>query len=68
MRATIRELEAGDRDHVGNLADRLTDGVAAWRDPSAVTRAVRGWIAESTSPDFDGIAFVALDDDGTAAR
>lgn len=63
MRTTIRELEAGDREHVANLADRLTDGVAPWRDPNAVGRAVGGWIAQSTSPDFDGTAFVALDHD-----
>lgn len=63
MPTTIRELEADDRGDVGDLADRLSEGVARWRDRSAVSRAVRGWIAESTSPDFAGTAFVAIDDD-----
>lgn len=62
MSSTIRSLEAGDRDGVAALADRLTEGVAAWRDSRAVTQAVRSWIEESSSADFEGAAFVAIDD------
>jgi ribosomal protein S18 acetylase RimI-like enzyme len=29
------------------LAPRLTEGVAAWRDPAAVLPAVRGWVKDS---------------------
>jgi hypothetical protein len=29
------------------LAPRLTEGVADWRDPQAVLRAVRGWVQSS---------------------
>lgn len=64
MSITIREFRTGDGAKVRDLADRLTEGVAAWRDPATVMSAVRGWIGDSTSSDFDGTAFVACDNGG----
>jgi ribosomal protein S18 acetylase RimI-like enzyme len=43
----IRPYRDGDRGQVMDLAPRLSEGVAAWRDPEAVGRAVRGWVAGS---------------------
>jgi hypothetical protein len=43
----IRPYRGGDRGQVMDLAPRLSEGVAAWRDPEAVGRAVRGWVAGS---------------------
>lgn len=62
MHVVIRKVLAGDRAQVARLSDRLTEGVAAWRDPAAVLDAVRGWIADSTSDGFDGTALVAIDE------
>jgi ribosomal protein S18 acetylase RimI-like enzyme len=45
--ALIRPYRTGDREQVLALAPRLTEGVAPWRDPEAVARAVRGWVADS---------------------
>jgi ribosomal protein S18 acetylase RimI-like enzyme len=44
------------------MSDRLTEGVAEWRDHDAVRRAVLEWLDESSSPEFDGHALVAADD------
>ncbi len=55
----IRPIEPGDVAAVTALAARLTIGVAPWREPAAVADAVRGWLVESTSGGFDGVAFVA---------
>lgn len=41
----VRPFRAADRQACLELADRLTEGVAAWRDPDAVLSAVRGWVA-----------------------
>lgn len=43
----IRPIQPGDHDQVLALAPRLTQGVAAWREPGAVLRAVRGWVKSS---------------------
>ena len=43
----IRPVQPGDHAEVLALAPRLTEGVAAWRDPQAVLRAVRGWVESS---------------------
>ena len=56
---TIRELTDADRSTVFAMSDRLTVGVAAWRDPAAVTAAVLGWLEASTAPDSSGVALVA---------
>jgi ribosomal protein S18 acetylase RimI-like enzyme len=41
----VRPFRAADREACLALAGRLTEGVAAWRDPDAVLSAVRGWVA-----------------------
>jgi ribosomal protein S18 acetylase RimI-like enzyme len=43
----IRPVQPGDHAQVLALAPRLTEGVAAWRDPQAVLRAVCGWVESS---------------------
>jgi ribosomal protein S18 acetylase RimI-like enzyme len=43
----IRPFEADDRDGVLALASRLTEWVAAWREPPAVLRAAQGWVRDS---------------------
>jgi ribosomal protein S18 acetylase RimI-like enzyme len=43
----IRPYRAADRDGALALASRLTEWVAAWRDPAAVLAAVRGWVGDS---------------------
>jgi ribosomal protein S18 acetylase RimI-like enzyme len=43
----IRPVQPDDRAQVLALAPRLTEGVAAWRDPGAVLEAVRGWVSSS---------------------
>jgi hypothetical protein len=45
--ALVRHYRAADREQVLALAPRLTEGVAAWRDPEAVGRAVCGWVTGS---------------------
>jgi ribosomal protein S18 acetylase RimI-like enzyme len=45
--ALVRQYRADDREQVLALAPRLTEGVAAWRDPEAVGRAVCGWVTGS---------------------
>lgn len=61
----IREYTAADRDAIMALAPRLTEGVAAWRDPAAVLSAVQGWIASAaesaTAPGH--VVYVAVDGD-----
>ena len=59
MDVEIRELRDLDRDCVRALADRLTVGVAPWRDHTSVLMAVRGWTHESTDGAFDGQVLVA---------
>ncbi|BCJ27541.1 GNAT family N-acetyltransferase [Actinocatenispora sera] len=43
----VRRYEESDADAVLALAPRLTEGVPPWRDPAAVERAVRGWVADA---------------------
>lgn len=43
----VRPCRTEDHAAVLALAPRLTIGVAAWRDPSAVREAVTGWIRDS---------------------
>lgn len=43
-----------DRQAVLALAPRLSEGVAAWRDPDAVIRAVRSWVETSLARPADG--------------
>ncbi len=62
----IRPYLSEDRDQVMALAPRLTEGVAAWRDPDAVLTAVQGWVRDSVdAADKPGRAiFVAAAGDG----
>lgn len=43
----IRVVQPGEEAQVLGLAPRLTEGVAAWRDPQAVLRAVCSWVESS---------------------
>jgi ribosomal protein S18 acetylase RimI-like enzyme len=45
--AQIRPFQPGDRSQVLALAPRLAGGVAPWRDPAAVRRAVQNWVQTS---------------------
>ena len=47
MSPTIRAATGAEADAVRSLADRLREGVASWRDATAVTKAVRGWVESS---------------------
>lgn len=60
----IRPAQDWDKDHLLELAERLQEGVAAWRDPEAVRLAVSGWVRESLEDlsDPDSGAFVAEQD------
>jgi len=57
----IRAAEDSDRDLLLELAERLQEGVAPWRDPQEVRRAVIDWVGESLADlsDADRAAFVA---------
>ena len=57
----IRPARESDRDPLLELAERLQVGVAPWRDPERVRRAVVGWVRDSLSDlaDPDSGAFVA---------
>jgi len=50
-----------DRDLLMEMAERLQEGVAAWRDPEAVRLAVSGWVRDSLRDlsDRNSAAFVA---------
>jgi len=43
----IRPVQESDRDVLLEMAERLQEGVAAWRDPEMVRRSVVGWVRES---------------------
>jgi ribosomal protein S18 acetylase RimI-like enzyme len=62
----IRPFEEADREEVMALADRLTEGVAEWRDPDAVLAAVRGWVRDSVAAAGrpGHAAYVAADETG----
>jgi len=57
----IRPAADADRDHLLQMAERLQEGVAVWREPDAVRRAVVGWVDESLAARSkpDCAAFVA---------
>ena len=57
----IRAAQTSDRDSVIEMAERLQEGVASWRNPQEVRRAVIGWVHESLAnlADRDAAAFVA---------
>ena len=57
----IRGAQASDGDAVIEMAERLQEGVAPWRDPQEVRRAVVGWVRESLAGhgDPDTRAFAA---------
>ena len=57
----IRAAEAADTGPLIEMAERLREGVAPWRDPQEVRRAVIGWVRESLAnlADPDNGAFVA---------
>jgi ribosomal protein S18 acetylase RimI-like enzyme len=57
----VRPYASSDREGVLALAPRLTEGVAAWRDPEAVLDAVVGWVRDSidTGGDPDHLVLVA---------
>lgn len=62
MSHSIRRFRIADRDRVLALSERLTVGVAPWRDEVEVATATRRWLDESTSEEFDGVALVAETD------
>jgi GNAT superfamily N-acetyltransferase len=57
----IRAAQASDTSPLIEMAERLREGVAPWRDPQEVRRAVIGWVRESLASlaDPDNGAFVA---------
>jgi ribosomal protein S18 acetylase RimI-like enzyme len=64
----VRPYRAADRDQVMALAPRLTEWVAPWRDPAAVSAAVHGWIrdAAGSAPGEDHALYVAVRGDTVA--
>ncbi|WP_249998101.1 GNAT family N-acetyltransferase [Actinoplanes sp. M2I2] len=63
---SVRPYQSSDREAVLALAPRLTIGVAPWRDPAAVGRAVAGWVRDAIDG-TDGQVLVAVADDGRPA-
>ena len=57
----IRVARASDRDALIEMSERLREGVAPWRDPQEVRRAVIGWVREPLAnlAGADNGAFVA---------
>ena len=57
----IRVARSSDSDVLVEMAERLREGVAPWRNPQEVRRAVIGWVRESLAnlADPDNGAFVA---------
>jgi len=57
----IRPAQESDRDLLLEMAERLQEGVAPWRDTGDVRRAVVDWVREALSnlADPDGVVFVA---------
>lgn len=60
----IRPVQPGEHAQVLALAPRLAEGVAAWRDPQPVLRAVRGWVESSldAASQPDHAVYVAIAD------
>lgn len=44
---TVRLVEPSDHTAVRGLADRLSIGVAPWRDPSGARTAIRSWVDDA---------------------
>jgi ribosomal protein S18 acetylase RimI-like enzyme len=66
MSLTIRAATGADADAVRSLADRLREGVAPWRDETAVTTAVRRWVEGSLDAmDEPGHAVLVAENAGT---
>src|ERR1700722_20601072 len=64
----IRPVDDGDRARVLELAPRLAEGVAPWRDQAEALLAGRRWLEESldAAKSGDGIVLVAPDSGGIA--
>jgi GNAT superfamily N-acetyltransferase len=64
----VREYTEADKQDVLALAPRLQEGVAPWRDPDAVVRAVTGWVSGSLDAFAaeDRAVFVAEVENGLA--
>ncbi|WP_344495411.1 GNAT family N-acetyltransferase [Nonomuraea monospora] len=63
MSVQIRPVREEDRHAVMELAARLCEGVAEWRDPDAVVEAARQWLAgffAPVAPEQRGAVFVAV--------
>jgi ribosomal protein S18 acetylase RimI-like enzyme len=60
----VRPIQPGDHAGALALAPRLTEGVAAWREPEAVLRAVCGWVQSSVDAagQPDRAVYVAIAD------
>jgi len=64
----VRPIQRGDHSEALALAPRLTEGVAAWREPQAVLRAVDGWVRSSVdAADQPGRAVYVAVADGRIA-
>jgi ribosomal protein S18 acetylase RimI-like enzyme len=61
----IRPATASDKAGILELAPRLAEGVAAWRDQAAALAAGRGWLEGSLTAAAagEGAVFVAVDGD-----
>jgi ribosomal protein S18 acetylase RimI-like enzyme len=46
----VRAFQAGDRQAVLRIAERLREDVAPWRDPTAVRTAINGWVLGALDP------------------
>jgi GNAT superfamily N-acetyltransferase len=60
----VRSYQPTDRDAVQALGDRLTEGVAPWRDPARVSDAVAGWVRDSLEQATDDTCEVLVASDG----
>lgn len=63
---TIRRYQPSDREALLDLAVRLTEGIAPWRDRDAFHAAARGWVEGAIERDeSDGTLLVAVDEQGS---
>src|SRR3984885_10409862 len=64
----IRQADDDDRAGILELAPRLAEGVAPWRDQAEALLAGRRWLAEAldAAQTGDGAVLVAADPDGIA--
>lgn len=62
---TIRPYQPDDRPFIESQAQRLLNGMPAWRDHEACLRAIKSWIEESLANHGESVmVFVASDADG----